>query len=234
MNARAKYLTWFALLAVLMLVAAPARAASFDVAFYELTEQMTFDGITRTGAGSLAGSARAGSALCPALLVTFQLVQAGAPCYVEATGHDTIDALSGAGELHAHVQVAIQGDNPVDAPEFVVLTGALDGTLQVTDPDGRLIAIGGTFVPETVLVPVPNGDGSYSLVPMPAGSFGLVSSDFAGTVRLPFVLGADGKARKARRGEAAKYLGDDGRPIPVRREEYSLGRATARFELNFQ
>ncbi len=221
MNGRLKYLGALAALALAVLVAAPVDAASFDVAFYELTEQMTFDGVTRTGAGALAGSAQAGTPLCPQVLVDFGAVPPGTSCYVQANGSDTIDAATGAGTLTAEqVFVTVQGDNPVDAPEFVVMTGHISGGLQVIDPQGRLIMIWGTFTPDTVL--------GY-----PATAFGLGPADFSGTVRLPFARGSNGEHRKARRNEPAFYLGDDGRVFPLARNEYSLGRGTARFELNF-
>src|SRR5262249_53728212 len=38
-------------------LAPPAQAATWDAVFYELTENMTFDGATRTGSGALAGEA---------------------------------------------------------------------------------------------------------------------------------------------------------------------------------
>ena len=220
MKGTLKYLGALAALALAVLVAAPVEAASFDVAFYELTEQMTFDGVTRTGAGALAGSAKAGTPLCPQVLVVFGAIPPGARCYVEATGRDTINAGTGAGALEASVQVAVQGDNPVDAPEFVVMTGHISGGLQVIDPQGRLIMIWGTFTPDTVF-------GAPAIV------FGLGPTDFTGTVRTPFVRESNGQDRKPHRNERAFYLGDQGQLIRVHENETSLGRATARFELNF-
>jgi hypothetical protein len=52
-------------------------------------------------------------------------------------------------------------------------------------------------------------------------------------VRLPFVREDDGRHRRARRNDQAFYLSDRGRLIPLKRDEISLGVATARFELNF-
>jgi hypothetical protein len=53
-------------------------------------------------------------------------------------------------------------------------------------------------------------------------------------VRLPFVRENSGWNRRARWGEQAYYLSDRGRLIQVKRDEQSLGLATARFELNFE
>jgi hypothetical protein len=69
----------------------PELAAGFDVAFYELTETMTLDGVTRRGAGALAGEAHVGrSPLCPRDLVD-SLASAGIgrrdrPCYGRRSG----------------------------------------------------------------------------------------------------------------------------------------------------
>src|SRR5262249_11930844 len=62
-------LGWAVSLMLAMLVAGPAHASGWDVAFYELTENMTFDGTTRTGSGALAGEAKVGTPLCPDALM---------------------------------------------------------------------------------------------------------------------------------------------------------------------
>ena len=54
-----------------------------------------------------------------------------------------------------------------------------------------------------------------------------------GMVRLPFVREDDGRHRRPRRNDQTFYLSDRGRLIPLKRDELSLGVATARFELNF-
>ena len=142
MKTQAKYIASLASLTLLLFAGQPAHASSWDVAFYELTEDLTFgpflnpDGSPdsavpgqRTGAGALAGEAKLGkSPLCPQVLVD-TLVAAGfakrnKPCYVTANGKDEIrppDNLGGTFE--ADIRVKVQGDNPVDAPELTVLVG---------------------------------------------------------------------------------------------------------------
>jgi hypothetical protein len=249
MKTRAKYQASLASLTLLLFASLPAHAASFDVAFYELTEQATFeftfvdtDGdnvpdtpvpVKRTGEGALAGEARLGrSPLCPKdlveALIAGGLAKRGRPCYVTATGKDVIDLTTYTGSFEAAIQVKVQGDNPVDAPELVVLLASIKGTLLVADPEFRLLAIrDGVLSITHVLDPA-----SYTFVP--ASLLGM-QADFptTGMVRLPFVRESDGRHRRARRHDQAFYLSDRGRPIPVKHHEHSLGVATARFELNF-
>jgi len=207
-------LGWAVSLAVAVLVAVPAQATNWDAVFYELTENMAFDNDTRTGSGALAGEAKVGTPLCPAVMMN-SLVNSGyissiGPCYVTAYGTDSI-TIKGSGELKADIAVKVQGDNPVDAPERVVMTGRLRGGMQVADEQMRLIAIWGTF---TV-------DGQD------------VSTPFSGMVRLPFIKDDQSRHRRPRRGERAFYLKDDGRMERVQKDEESIGWPAARFELTF-
>jgi hypothetical protein len=134
---------------------------------------------------------------------------------------DSISLLNGGGTFSADIQVVVEADNPVDAPEFLVMTGNVSGSMQVADAKGRLIALSGTYTPETVLG-------------QPAAAFaGFSPASFTGMVRLPFVLDDTISHRRPHRGERALYLGDDGKFIRVEQKEISLGQANARFELNF-
>src|SRR5215831_842926 len=201
-------------LVLAVLGAGPAQASTWDVVFYELTENMTFDGTTRTGSGALAGEAKVGTPLCPdalmKALVSTGAVASATSCYVTAYGTDWM-TIRGSGALKADIEVKVQGDNPVDAPEFVVMTGTLTGGMAIADEQMRLLAIWGTL---TV-------DGQ------------IVSTRFRGMVRLPFVKDEQGRTRQPRRFERAFYLRDDGRLERVQAEELSLGWPTARFELTF-
>ena len=234
MKGKLKYVGVLACLALAVLVGVPAGAEAFDVVFYELSENATFV-FDKTGAfvkrvaeeGVLAGEAQVGTPLCPRRLVR-ELVAAGlmrdrTPCYVTATGaSDEIDAF-GAGSLQATIQVKVQLDNPVDAPELVVMVAQIEDQLQVIDSQQRLIMISGTVRTTHVL-----DTSTFSLVEVSGRA-----KPFTGRVRLPFVIEQDGTSRKARRGEKAFYLADDGTLIPVQSNERSLGLPTARFELNF-
>lgn len=201
-----RFKSFLAILAFLLLAAAPALGTSWDVAFYELTEDLSFSGVTRTGERSLAGNAKAGrSPLCPG----------DDDCYVTAVGRDVIDVTTGAGTFEATIEVKVQGDNPVDAPEFVVLKASVSGILVSADAKLRLIAIpSGTLTITHVFDPT-------------TGQLVVTESDpvpLRGMIRLPFV----GPRRRA------VYLSDHGDLIPVQSHERSLGLPTARFELNFR
>jgi len=201
-------------LVLAVVVAAPAQASTWDAVFYELIENMTFDNYTRTGSGGLAGEAKVGTALCPEAMMNWLVsggyIPSAAPCYVTAYGTDWI-TIKGSGELKADIAVKVQGDNPVDAPEYVVMTGTLTGGMAVADPQMRLIAIWGTF----------KVDGQD------------ISTPFTGMVRLPFIRDEQGRHRRPRRGERAFYLKDDGKMERVQKDEEALGWPSARFELKF-
>jgi len=202
-------------LALAVLIAGPAYASTWDVVFYELTENMTFDGTSRTGSGALAGEAKVGTPLCPNALmnalVSSGVVSSATSCYATAYGTDWL-TLKGSGALKAEIAVKVQGDNPVDAPEFVVMTGTLTGGMAIADEQMRLLAIWGTLTVD--------------------GQIG--STRFRGMVRLPFAKDEQGRTRQPRRFERAFYLRDDGRLERVQAEELSLGWPTARFELTFE
>jgi hypothetical protein len=206
-----------------MWVATPVLAGSGDAVFYELTENMTFDGTTRTGTGALAGEAQVGTALCPEavvqILIQYHLISGARPCYITAFGTDAV-TVKGTGVLSAKIAVQVQGDNPVDAPEYTVMAGTLTGGMQVADARGWLIAIWGTVTVDHVLG-------------QPPSAFGFAATNFTGMVRLPFINDEVGNHRKPRRNERAFYLGDDEQLIRVQEHETSLGWPTARFELNF-
>jgi hypothetical protein len=244
MKTRAKYIASLASLTLLLFAGLPAHAAFWDVAFYELTEDMSVgpflnpDGTpliengqtvtARIGSGSLAGAAKIGkSPLCPQVLMD-ALVAAGfakrnKPCYVSANGRDQIRLDYLTGTFDADIRVKVQGDNPVDAPELTVLVAKIHGSLQIPYPEMRKIVITSGVLTIT-----------HRLDPA-TFSYQETSTAYAltGMVRLPFVREDDGRHRRARRNDQAFYLSDRGRLIPLKRDEISLGVATARFELNF-
>jgi hypothetical protein len=230
MTTRAKAFAALASLLFLSVAGAPAPTAAFDVAFYELTETMTFDGVTRTGAGALAGEAKVGrSPLCPREVVeslaTAGVARRDRPCYVTAIGRDVLSLATFGGTFEADIEVKVQGDNPVDAPELVVMVARVAGSLLIADTALRLLAIPeGTLTITHVLDPT-----TFRYVEVQGDDVPLT-----GMVRLPFAVGPDGRHRQARRGEQAFYLSDGGELIRVEPDEHSLGLATARFELNFQ
>jgi hypothetical protein len=155
---------------VLSVAGSPVPAAAFDVAFYELTGTMIFDGVTRTGAGKLAGEATVGrSPLCPRdvveALATAGLARRDRPCYVTAIGPDVLSLATFGGTFEADIQVKVQADNPVDAPELVVMVARIAGDLRIADAELRLLAIpSGTLTITHVLDP-PKVSPSQSRVP---------------------------------------------------------------------
>lgn len=177
-----------AALASLLVCALPGPAASadaFDVAFYELTETMMFDGVTRTGAGELAGEAAVGrSPLCPRDMVE-SLAAAGLarrdrPCYVTAVGRDVLSLATLGGIFEADIQVKVQADNPVDAPELVVMVAKIAGELRIVDAELRLLAISrGMLTITRVLDPTTFRHVSLQRDPVL----------LTGMVRLPFAIG---------------------------------------------
>src|SRR5438132_7446087 len=123
-----------ALLALLAFVAAPlfgATALAADATLYELTENMKLvgkDSPRRRATSELMGTANVGNPLCPAELVA--MVSPGATtCTINATGSDNISLVTGLGKFGGTFTVVVQGDNPVDSPEFVVAKGKFSGKM---------------------------------------------------------------------------------------------------------
>src|SRR5262245_69564 len=125
------------LLFALMVGPVPALAEAPDAVLYEVTEDMYLkDGegnwVTtvvpngrRTAVAQLSGWAKLGTPLCPAW------VKLVAPkvekCTVNASGADDLSLLTGQGTLAGTYSVVVQGDNDVDAPEFVIMSGTFKG-----------------------------------------------------------------------------------------------------------
>jgi hypothetical protein len=125
------------LLFALMYGPVPALADQPDAVLYEVTEDMylkdgagkfvssVVPGGRRTAVAQLSGWAKLGTPLCPAW------VKIVAPktkrCTLNATGADDLSLDTGRGTLAGSFTVVVQGDNKVDAPEFVVMTGTFKG-----------------------------------------------------------------------------------------------------------
>src|SRR2546430_10040564 len=117
-----------AMLALLAFVAAPlfgATALAADATLYELTENMKLvgkDSPRRRATSELMGTANAGTPLCP--------MPVGAPpCTINATGMDNISLVTGLGKFSGTFTVVVQGDKPVDSPEFVIAKGKFSGKM---------------------------------------------------------------------------------------------------------
>ena len=190
-----------------------------EAVLYEVTENMYLiddhgnvvlpqNATRRQADASLFGWARLGNLLCPsALLVTNPRAET---CSVTADGIDNLSLTTGKGDVTGTFAVVVQDDNPVDAPEYVVMNGSFRGDMDLSmRPLGKVV---GTFTP----------------------TGGAEAVKFCGTFRLPFSIGRNGKREMPRRNAPAFYLADNGKSlIPVHKAELSLGMPTVRLELNF-
>ncbi|MGH7263522.1 MAG: hypothetical protein ACREMB_01550 [Candidatus Rokuibacteriota bacterium] len=208
--------------ATALLLAGPGSAGSRqpDAVLYELTEHMTLDQETgiRAATSAIQGVAKAGPiGFCPTFLLE-QLAEMGLipentkRCAVTAVASNSIDTTAHPpnGPFQGYLVTIIELDNPVDAPEFEVMRGAVDGFMWVVDEQARLIRMQGTFTVE-----------------------GLPSTSFTGVFRRPFAMDGKGKARKPRRFEPAFYLMDNGDAAAVRPDERALGYPTVRVEITY-
>jgi len=224
-----------ALAAALAFVAAPLFAApalaqtlTADAQLYELTENMKLVGgnlVRRKATSQLMGWAKVGKPLCPTELVA--AVSPGAEfCTINATGSDNVKLTTLKGTLSGRFTVVVQGDNPVDSPELVVMQGNFRGKIDFgnvasgfgtaegtfTSDAGQKIPFSGTFrvpylifldvsvVPPTPCDPTTGGPYCVQVTPRP------VYTDLSG----------------------GNPLG-----VEVEPDEYSLGYPTVRFEINF-
>lgn len=221
--------------ALALAVAVPtASAESQQTVLYELTENAQYYDIAgnptidptqvfrRVAAAELQGNAALGTALCPIeALVTNPKAHT---CTVTATGTDDVtvklsttgQVVGFAGTVGGTYAVVVQGDNPVDGPELVVQTGTFSGSIDLSP----------------TLAGIPLGTitgGVFTIDGYPGFSL-----PFRGTFRLPFAKDASGHTIKPRHGKDAFYLGDDGEPFPVGKNERALGWPTVRFEVDWQ
>lgn len=220
------------LLMALMVGPAPALAGPQGVGqgvgavLYEVTEDMAlFDanGVqvlspdpagSRQATAQLSGFAKVGTPLCPYQIL--QLTPGAKQCTVNATGQDNLSLATGRGTVKGTYAVVVQGDNAVDAPEFVVMTGTFGG-------DGDLSP---AMAGQAPIGFITSGVGTIDGYPGPAFSF-------TGKFRLPFALTPRGEQSEPRRHVSAYYLSDAGKPVSVQAEEKSIGFPTVRLEIKF-
>jgi hypothetical protein len=219
----------------------PAAASAGSATLYELTENMHLDNLSeptlRTASAALQGTAEGGTPLCPApllgLLTAFGL-PSGTSCTLTAFGEDAVSLAGGNGSFTGAFAVVVNLDNPVDAPEFVVMTGTFGAHMQIlADANGQRLPLiqitEGTLLTTDVLgVPV-----AYVGLFFPGLTPEMFAqASFGGIFRLPFVVHNDKKV-KPQKGVQAFYLGDNGDFIPIQQNETSLGYATVRVEVGF-
>ena len=196
-----------------------------DAVLYEVTEDMylkdsagnfvqsAIAGGSRTAVAQLTGWAKVGTPLCPTwvLAINPQLKQ----CTLNANGADSLSLATGKGTVSGAFAVVVQGDNTVDAPEFVIMSGTFNGAADLSKAFAGVAPLGY----------ITNGTGQ---VDQTGGQF-----QFTATFRLPFSIDYAGKSHKARRSSNAYYMGDNGTPFPVKKNEKSIGFPTVRLEISF-
>jgi hypothetical protein len=111
----------------------PTTAPSLGATLYELTENMKVverhrrrhPVNRRIATSALTGVAELGTPLCP--IPEFQSGPAG--CAINVLGKDNVSLVTGLGTFEGDFATVIQGDNPVDGPEAVVLRGEFRGDM---------------------------------------------------------------------------------------------------------
>jgi hypothetical protein len=221
------------LLFALMWGPAPALAGELsnaDAVLYEVTEDMYLTvrdangsvvsyvsdagkATNRQAVAQLAGYAKFGTPLCPAWVKT---ITKAIQCTINAKGADNLSLATGKGTLSGVYAVVVQGDNGVDAPEFVIITGTFTGDADLSMAMSGQAPLG--FITNGVAT-IDGYDGA--------------AFKFTGTFRLPFALDENGQRRRARRESAAYYLSDQGQPMMLTADERSLGVPTVRLEIGF-
>ena len=214
------------LLFVLMVGPLPALAGNPDAVLYEVTEDMYLKdsagnfvaGVAtaarRSAVAQLSGWAKIGTPLCPAYV---KLIAPKAKrCTLNASGADDLSLVDGRGSLGGTYSVVVQGDNDVDAPEFVIITGTFYGKADLS------LSMSG----QAPLGFITGGVGTID-------GYSEASFKFTGTFRLPFALGENGRHYRASRELTAYYLDDHGHPVEVKDKERSLGMPTVRLEIDF-
>lgn len=264
MSAATKYLVvLIAFVAFIPTTVAVAVAA--DATLYELSEEMTLVDGHRKATASFQGTAEIGTPLCPQTLVTM-LTLAVKSCTVTGIGWDDVDIDPaspdfGTGSVKGTFAVVLNGDNLVDAPEYVVMTGSFTGTMYLTAPaqftgkkqsagpsTQRILLGGGVFTPKNIggLSPQelavwvitnrkstdPNGH-DPEVVAATVQALGLAPANFSAVFRLPFSLTNGQKEKPRKDSRDTYYLSDTGTLIKVRRDETALGYPTVRIEVNF-
>lgn len=213
MNARRLKSTALLALALALLPGVgAAQEPDVNATLYEVTETMKVRlhpaGGRRVATAALMGWVSAGTPLCPA-----ELAGGAARCTVIAFATDNINLATGRGPVRGSFAVVVQGDNPVDAPELVVIRGEISGTIDLSPLLGT---------PPSPLGFVTGRWSAHGVGGTPLAGF-RGHGRLSGTFRLPFVIN----------GSVPLYLTDGG-PVPVAPEEYSLGLPTVKLELRLE
>ena len=188
-----------------------------DVTLYEVSEAVKLDpnngGKFKSNSGTLSGWSEAGNVLCPQWIVDAldQTTDVKKVCGISIQATGNADDVTGIGPVSGTLTVLAQDKNTVDAPEIVVVSGRISGTIDMSPAfrDGRpLGSISGRFDVQGANGTIANG---YQ-----------ASGNFRGTFRLPFVL--DGVGRP-------QYMMDNGSTVAIGTSEYVLRYPAVRLEV---
>ncbi len=221
-------------MAIVIGAAAPAGAQGDppNATVYELTESQRIRGhrvVKRSAASALAGWVQPGSAICTAAIVArYGLETTG--CYVNIHATNRIDLATGLGPVRGTFDVLVQDRNVVDAPESIVMSGTLEG-----DMDLSAAVLGDPPVPLGTIVGTWRATGNTG-TPVEGATLG---GPFTGIFRLPFVLCLDGSSPTAESTCALTpplYLIDPETSdvVPLAPTEFAIGIPAVRLELNLR
>jgi hypothetical protein len=169
-------------------IGAPAMASAGGATLYELTENMKLVQRThrhrapvgrRIATSAITGVATVGTPLCP--IPEFASGSAG--CAVNVLGSDNVSLLTGLGTLTGDFTTVVQGDNPVDGPEAVVLKGEFRGQM-----DFSPAIVGKLTKTPFGTIPLPH---PYGTVVGTVKAQRVRKADFTGVFRLPFAGNAE-------------------------------------------
>jgi hypothetical protein len=186
-------------------------ASAVDAVLYEVTEAVKVTGkggSFKSSTATLTGDVASGTALCPTWL-TQQYNLAACTIVVRATGR--ADDVTGIGPAGGDFDVVIQDWNNADAPEIVVMRGNIQGTIDLSPAFQKQQPLGSI-----------TGKFTANGLPQTVMSNARASGTFSGTFRLPF-----------RQQGRPSYLMDDGTFVPAQPQEFSLGQAMVRLEVDF-
>lgn len=221
----------------------PALAGAGSATLYELTENMKLihknhNPVSRRIATSaLTGVAAQGTPMCPRA----DLVSGPAGCAINVLGSDNVSLATGLGTLSGDFTTVMQGDNPVDGPEAVVLKGTFRGLMDFSPAILKQIPYG-TVVGKVRAARGPSVDftGVFRL-PF-AGNFELeVAPGFTMTLRQIFCpLSPTPNPKAFMYGDVdLAYLDFDEKHVPngfcldIQPTELSLGAPLVRFDIDF-
>ena len=205
-----------AMMTAAWLAGAVCAASAADVVLYEVSEAVKLDsaggGKFKRNTGTLFGSARAGTVLCPQFIVD-ALDRSGktAVCAISVQATGKADDVTGIGPVSGTLTVLSQDQNDVDAPEIAVITGTINGSMDLSP----VFQLGRPLGSITGRFDAQGANGTIAKGYKAAGSF-------TGTFRLPFML--EGVSR-------AQYMMDDGRTVAIDPAEYVLRYPAVRLEV---